>query len=93
MAGKIYWIFNPYLPLMDNNDEDGWKTALRTAGQVSQIGFTFVFSVLISVGIGYWLDNQFGTEYVFKLAFLLVGLFSGGLSVYKTLSKFLGNDD
>lgn len=78
---------------MDNNNEDGWKTTLRTAGQVSQIGFTFVFSVLISVGIGYWLDNQFGTEYLFKLLFLLLGLLSGGLSVYKTLSKFLGNDD
>jgi len=78
---------------MENNDEDGWKTALRTAGQVSQIGFTFVFSVLISVGIGYWLDNQFGTEYVFKLLFLVVGLFSGGLSVYKTLSKFLRDDE
>jgi F0F1-type ATP synthase assembly protein I len=93
MAGKVFWIFKSSLPLMENNDEDGWKTALRTAGQVSQIGFTFVFSVIISVGIGYWLDNQFGMEYLFKLLFLVLGLFSGGLSVYKTLSKFLRNDN
>lgn len=77
---------------MGNQDDDGWKTALRTAGQVSQIGFTFAFSVLISVGIGYWLDNQVGTDVLFKLVFLGLGLVSGGLSVYKTLSKFLKGD-
>lgn len=93
MAGKVFWMSKSPLPLMENNEEDGWKTALRTAGKVSQIGFTFVFSVIISVGIGYWLDNQFGTEPIFKLLFLVLGLFSGGLSVYKTLSKFLRNDN
>lgn len=79
---------------MDNKDDsDGWKTALKTAGQVSQIGFTFVFSVLLSVGIGYWLDNQVGTDKLFKLIFLVLGLFSGGLSVYKTLSRFLNEEE
>ena len=74
---------------MANRGDDGWKTALRTLSQVGQIGFTFAFSVLISVGIGYWLDNLAGTDILFKLIFLVVGLASGGLSVYKTLSDFL----
>ncbi|MFP4136023.1 MAG: AtpZ/AtpI family protein [Candidatus Acetothermia bacterium] len=78
---------------MGKRNDDGWKTALRTAGQVSQIGFTFVFAVLISLGIGYWLDNQVGTDKLFKLVFLVLGLLSGGLSVYKTLSKFLDGDN
>ncbi len=78
---------------MANKDDDGWKTALKTAGQVSQIGFTFVFSVLISVGIGYWLDKVAGTDVVFKLIFLVLGVFSGGLGVYKTLSGFLHEDE
>jgi F0F1-type ATP synthase assembly protein I len=78
---------------MANKDDDGWKTALKTAGQVSQIGFTFVFSVLISVGIGYWLDKVAGTDVVFKLIFLVLGVLSGGLGVYKTLSGFLDEDE
>ena len=77
---------------MANRDDDGWRTALKTLGQVGQIGFTFAFSVLISVGIGYWLDNLAGTDKLFKLIFLVFGLFSGGLSVYKSLSGYLNED-
>ena len=74
---------------MANRDENGWRTALETIGQVGQVGFTFAFSVLISVGIGYWLDKLAGTDRLFKLVFLVFGLFSGGLSVYKSLSSYL----
>ena len=78
---------------MANRDDDGWRTALKTLGQVGQIGFTFAFSVLISVGIGYWLDILAGTDKLFKLIFLVFGLFSGGLSVYKSLSSYLKEDE
>jgi len=78
---------------MGNRDDDGWRTALKTMGQVGQVGFTFAFSVLISVGIGYWLDQLTGTDRLFKLIFLVIGLFSGGLSVYKSLSAFLHDDE
>jgi F0F1-type ATP synthase assembly protein I len=74
---------------MANRDENGWRTALETIGQVGQVGFTFAFSVLISVGIGYWLDKLAGTDRLFKLVFLVFGLLSGGLSVYKSLSSYL----
>lgn len=78
---------------MTNGDGDGWRTALKTLSQVGQVGFTFAFSVLISVGIGYWLDKLAGTDRLFKLIFLVLGLFSGALSVYKTLSRFLHQKD
>ncbi|MBS3786880.1 AtpZ/AtpI family protein [Candidatus Bipolaricaulota bacterium] len=77
---------------MANKDGDGWRTALKTLSQVGQIGFTFAFSVLISVGIGYWLDKLAGTDRLFKLIFLVIGLFSGALSVYKSLSRFLQDE-
>jgi len=78
---------------MVKRDDSDWKSAIKTVGRVSQIGFTFAFSVLISVGIGYWLDNYVGTEYLFKLVFLVLGLLSGGWSVYKTLSGLIKKDD
>ena len=77
---------------MENEDKNGWRTALKTVSQVGQIGFTFAFSVLISVGIGYWLDNLARTDKLFKLIFLIIGLVSGGLGVYKSLSSFLHED-
>jgi len=73
---------------MGNQEDDGWKSALTTFGRVGQIGFTFVFSVLISLGIGYWLDRLAGTESLFKLIFLVIGVISGLWSSYKTLSSF-----
>ncbi|MFP3952683.1 MAG: AtpZ/AtpI family protein [Candidatus Bipolaricaulota bacterium] len=77
---------------MSEND-DGWKSALTTFGRVGQIGFTFVFSVLISVGIGYWIDKAVGTDFLFKLVFLVIGLVSGLWSVYRTLSRFFNEGD
>ncbi|MBS3814199.1 AtpZ/AtpI family protein [Candidatus Bipolaricaulota bacterium] len=78
---------------MVKKDNSNWKSAIKTVGQVSQIGFTFAFSVLISVGIGYWLDNYVGTDPLFKLVFLVLGLLSGGWSVYKTLSGLIEKDE
>lgn len=78
---------------MVKRDDNDWKSAIKTVGRVSQIGFTFAFSVLISVGIGIWLDNYVGTEDLFKLVFLVLGLFSGGWSVYKTLSGLIKKDE
>ncbi len=74
---------------MEDNHNDGWKSALKTFGRVGQIGFMFVFCVLISVGIGYWLDKIAGTDVVFKVVFLILGLVAGAWSVYQTLSGFM----
>ncbi len=77
---------------MSENDND-WRSALSTFGRVGQIGFTFVFSVLISVGIGYWIDKAVGTDFLFKLVFLVIGIASGLWSVYRTLSRFIEESD
>lgn len=76
------------------NDESrdsnkGFRVLISTIGNVGQIGFTFAFSVLISVGIGYLLDNLAGTERVFKLLFLFMGILAGGLSAYKSLQQYI----
>jgi len=73
-------------------DDDGLRVTLKTLGRVSQIGFTFAASVLVGVGIGVWLDNLVGTELVFKVLFLILGVASGLLSSYKTLNAFLDDD-
>lgn len=73
----------------EEDTDEGFQTLISTIGNVGQIGFTFAFSVLIAVGIGYLLDDLAGTEQVFKLVFLFIGILSGGLSTYKSLQKYI----
>lgn len=83
---------------MDNENEENkesqnkeFSTALTTLARVSQIGFIFAFSLLISVGIGYWLDATLGTGKIFKLVFLFIGVSAGVLGVKRILDKFMEN--
>lgn len=72
-----------------NKENKGLQTTLSTIARVSQIGFTFAFSILFTLGIGYWLDKIAHTEKLFKLIFLVIGVGAGLLNVYKTLQKFI----
>lgn len=73
----------------NDNEGGGWSKALTTMARVSQIGFIFVFSLLISEGIGYWLDNVLGTGKIFKLVFLLIGVLAGLTAVKNILGEVL----
>ena len=50
----------------EEKENGSLSTALSTLARVSQLGFIFVFSILISVGIGYWLENVLETGAAFK---------------------------
>lgn len=79
----------------DDSNEDqgsGLKRALATIGEVSQLGFTLAIAVILGVGLGYWLDNTFGTGRIFKLIFLFVGLAAGILNAYKRLSRYFDSE-
>ncbi|MCD6460910.1 AtpZ/AtpI family protein [bacterium] len=39
--------------------------------------------------IGIWLDKLFQKEYVFLIAFILIGIFSGFYQCYRLISKEL----
>ncbi|MFP4589654.1 MAG: AtpZ/AtpI family protein [Candidatus Bipolaricaulota bacterium] len=77
----------------DGGEDRGWKTALSTVAEVGQLGFTFAAAILICVGFGYWMDNFIGTERLFKLIFLVLGVLAGGWAVYGSLKRFFQPDD
>jgi predicted F0F1-ATPase subunit len=64
-------------------DPSGW-TALALIGQ---IGFTIVFSILIGLGIGLFIDHQFHTAPIATLIGLLLGLAAGVYGVYRLVSS------
>jgi F0F1-type ATP synthase assembly protein I len=54
-------------------------------GQLSTIGMSFVFAVVIGFGGGYWLDSALGTRPWLSFAGLFVGLAAGVLNVYRVM--------
>lgn len=54
---------------------------------ITQIGLTVIFSILISLLIGVWLDKLFGTKGIFLLVFLIIGIAGGFYNSYKQILR------
>ena len=54
-------------------------------GQVSTIGMSFVFALLLGLAAGYWLDGVLDTKPWLALVGLFLGLAAGALNVYRVL--------
>ena len=80
----------PQAPLKDLAKKAGKARleALRTAGQLSTVGMSFAFAILIGVLIGVWLDRVTGWRPVFFIAFFLLGLAAGILNVVRLTTRF-----
>ncbi|MCS7285621.1 MAG: AtpZ/AtpI family protein [Anaerolineae bacterium] len=53
---------------------------------VVELGFTVGFSILIGIGVGWWLDGKLGTRPIFTLIGLFLGLASAGYNLYRLSS-------
>jgi ATP synthase protein I len=49
------------------------------------LGTTLAASVLLGLGIGYWLDSKLGTRPIFFLVGAVLGLLAAGLHFYRTV--------
>jgi len=54
---------------------------------VTQVGLTIVFSVLIGLFIGIFLDRAFKTKGIFLVIFVIMGVIGGFYNVYKQILK------
>ena len=64
-----------------------WTRALREAAALLAIGTTLAVTVLLGLGIGYWLDGKLGTRPVFFLVGAGLGLFAAGYQFFKTVAR------
>ncbi len=60
-------------------------SALKTIGQLSTIGLSFVFALMMGFGAGFWLDGRFGTKPWLSLLGFATGLAAGVLNVVRTM--------
>ncbi|HEX8031727.1 MAG TPA: AtpZ/AtpI family protein [Vicinamibacterales bacterium] len=54
-------------------------------GQLSTIGMSFVFALVIGFGVGYWLDGVLGTKPWLAFVGFFLGLAAGVLNVYRVM--------
>jgi ATP synthase protein I len=60
-------------------------TTWQLIGQMSSIGMSFVFALVIGFGAGYWLDGVLGTRPWLTFIGFFFGLAAGVLNVYRVM--------
>ena len=64
---------------------------MKTLYLITQIGFTMVVTIFISMGIAYLINRIFGKN--FMVWFIVIGVLAGFRSVYILIRKFLDDPD
>jgi ATP synthase protein I len=67
-------------------------TTLQLIGQLSTIGMSFVFALVIGFGAGYWLDGLIGTKPWLTFVGFFLGLAAGVLNVYRVMQLASSKD-
>lgn len=60
-------------------------TTWQLIGQLSTIGMSFVFALILGFGGGYWLDGVLGTRPWLTFTGFFFGLAAGVLNVYRVM--------
>jgi F0F1-type ATP synthase assembly protein I len=70
----------------DLKQGDSKKSIWVIAGEYSALGFVLPSSVFAGYLIGYLLDKQFGTHYLY-LVFMVLGIIAGFIQIFRFLKK------
>jgi ATP synthase protein I len=60
-------------------------STLQLIGQLSTIGLSFVFALVIGFAAGYWVDGKLGTSPWLTFVGFFLGLAAGVLNVYRVM--------
>ncbi|WP_129599334.1 AtpZ/AtpI family protein [Anaerophilus nitritogenes] len=58
---------------------------------ITQIGISMIVPIFICIYIGNWLDKKLGTNFIFLLIFIILGVGASFLNVYKMVMKDFKN--
>ncbi|MEE8397885.1 MAG: AtpZ/AtpI family protein, partial [Desulfobacterales bacterium] len=59
---------------------------------VSQLGLTMVLCIGFCFFIGLYLDRSIGTKGIFTVVFILLGVFGGGVTIYRQIIRMTESD-
>ena len=69
-----------------------WIQIARGLGLLTYIGIVMVVNIGVGFFLGYMLDNYIGTEMIFKLSGLFIGIISGFYSNYRIINDVFKED-
>jgi len=72
--------------LKRSGEAGDWTRALREAAPYLGLGSSLAFTLLLSLGAGYWIDRRLGTQPIFFLAGAAFGLFAAAYNFYRTVA-------
>jgi F0F1-type ATP synthase assembly protein I len=68
------------------------QSTWQLIGQLSTIGMSFVFALVLGFGAGFWLDGVLGTKPWLAFVGFFFGLAAGILNVYRVM-RLAGSTD
>ncbi len=77
--------------MADDKDKERRKMYL-TVADLSTMGFAMVFSIVLGLLAGSYLDNKFDTAPYLTFIFLFGGIMAGFRMMYKTYMRFFSED-
>ena len=75
------------------NKNSNWQKIAQAFGMLTLLGIT----VIVNMAVGFWLgsliDRLIGSDLVFKITGLIIGVFSGFYSDYRLINDVFGDKD
>jgi len=65
------------------------NTTRQVVGDALQLGASIVLAIFIGFGLGFWLDEKFGTLPILSIIGFLLGVAAAGLNVWKAVKREL----
>ncbi len=69
------------------------KGQLKGLAAISTLGLSMVLTIVMGVGVGYYLDKQFGTGPILLVIFTFLGIAAGFRNIYVIVKKYVIKDD
>ena len=64
---------------MDKNKGNGYEALVLC----TQLGLTLATPIVLGALVGHWIDDKLGTNMIFLILFLILGIAGGAVSAYR----------
>ena len=76
---------------MDKNSD--WQKIAQAFGMLTLLGITVIVNIAVGFWLGSLLDKLIGSDLIFKITGLIIGVFSGFYSDYRLITDVFGDKD
>lgn len=73
-------------------DDPGKKKQLLQLADLTTVGWAMVLSIIVGLAVGWYVDRWLGTEPIFTLLLLFLGILSGFRMMYKVYMRFFNEE-